>query len=161
MKRLTILRHAKSDYLKEGQTDFDRGLNERGLRDLTYMPERMLQKTGKPDFILSSSAFRAKTTTAAFADFFKLTATLEENLYHAMPETHIAFLQKLPANKDHVLLVAHNPGLTMLVNRMAVDFNIDNLPTCSFVSIELDIEHWSDLEERAGKLVAYDFPKNA
>ncbi len=160
MKRLTILRHAKSSWAESGQLDFDRPLNERGFRDLKYMPEAMLKMVGKPDMILSSSANRAQTTARDFAVAFGMDLHTEKNLYHAEVDTLIQHAKRVSDQVDHLLLVAHNPGLTWLANQLGQNFAIDNLPTCAFVSFDFDMDTWADLKVREGKFVAYDYPKN-
>jgi phosphohistidine phosphatase len=41
MKRLTLVRHAKSDWSLPGQQDWDRVLNKRGQRDAPEMARRL------------------------------------------------------------------------------------------------------------------------
>jgi hypothetical protein len=62
MKRLTLVRHAKSDWSLAGQPDWERPLNARGLKDAPDMGRRLRERKLKPDCILTSPAARALGT---------------------------------------------------------------------------------------------------
>ncbi len=62
MKTLYILRHAKSTWTDANLSDFERPLNERGVKTAPFMGELMAKKNFQPDLILSSPAQRAKQT---------------------------------------------------------------------------------------------------
>jgi phosphohistidine phosphatase len=62
MRRLTLVRHAKSDWSLPGQQDWDRALNRRGQRDAPEMARRLRGRRLKPDLVLTSPAVRAVTT---------------------------------------------------------------------------------------------------
>lgn len=66
MKHLFLIRHAKSSWAMSGQTDFDRPLNDRGLRDAPVMALRLWHAGIRLDAILSSPANRALTTATFF-----------------------------------------------------------------------------------------------
>ena len=44
MKQLLIIRHAKSSWDLSGLNDFDRPLNDRGIKDAPTMAKRLLDK---------------------------------------------------------------------------------------------------------------------
>ena len=74
VKRLTLVRHAKSDWSLAGQADWDRPLNKRGQRDAPEMARRLRSRRHKPDLILSSPAVRALTTATVMARELKVPA---------------------------------------------------------------------------------------
>ena len=59
MKRLILIRHAKSSWSDYSIDDFDRSLNKRGERDAPFMAQKLAEKGIKPDLIVSSPAKRA------------------------------------------------------------------------------------------------------
>ena len=67
LKRLFIIRHAKSDQSFFGN-DFERPLNERGRSDAPVMAKRLLEKQVNIDGLISSPAKRAKKTAGIFAE---------------------------------------------------------------------------------------------
>ena len=72
--------------------------------------------------------------------------SVEQSLYLADPETLLATLKETPADVSCVALVAHNPGLTWLVNALSADNQqLDNLPTMGCALFESSAVHWSDV----------------
>ena len=59
MKRLTLLRHAKTEVQHSGQEDWDRELEPRGQKDAPEMARRLRERKLKPDRIVTSPAVRA------------------------------------------------------------------------------------------------------
>ena len=68
MKRLVLIRHAKSSWKNPGLRDFDRPLNKRGKADAPEMGRRLAQRSLMPDRLLSSPAKRAIRTAEIIAD---------------------------------------------------------------------------------------------
>ncbi|MCL4792623.1 MAG: histidine phosphatase family protein, partial [Gammaproteobacteria bacterium] len=58
----------------------------------------------------------------------------------------------------NIIVCGHNPGLTELANRLAGS-DIDNIPTCGMVAIDLDLENWTGISNASGSLQIYDYPK--
>lgn len=61
MRRLYVLRHAKSDW-NAGTNDFARPLNDRGVKSAEAIGRVLADAGEKPDLILSSTATRALST---------------------------------------------------------------------------------------------------
>ncbi len=162
MKRLTLLRHAKSSWDEAGLDDFDRPLNPRGRRDAPQMGRRLRETAQVPDLLISSPAVRAVTTArmAAREMGFPEERIIEDrSLYHASARELFAVVQSLETRAGHLMLVGHNPGLTDFASSLS-DARIDNLPTASLFCVDLDIIDWDQLGPGAGRFVYYDFPKN-
>lgn len=162
MKRLALLRHAKSSWDNPGKSDFDRPLNKRGLHDAPLMGKLLAERGLRPTAIVSSAAARARATAEAVGhelgvepDEIRFT----EALYLASDADMLTVLDKHASNDDEALLVGHNPGITSLANRIA-DAHIDNLPTAACFCVEADVENWSELLSRPGRLVFFVSPKN-
>ncbi|HWQ82999.1 MAG TPA: histidine phosphatase family protein, partial [Anaerolineales bacterium] len=68
MKKLLILRHAKSSWDHPDLADIDRPLNKRGLRDAPRIGHWLKHQELVPDVIASSPADRAKTTARLVAE---------------------------------------------------------------------------------------------
>ena len=83
MKSILILRHAKSSWKHPDVNDHDRPLNKRGKRDAPYMGELLRDKHLVPDFIISSTAKRARSTAKAVAKAAGYKLTLNQSLYAA------------------------------------------------------------------------------
>ena len=57
-----------------------------------------------------------------------------------------------------VVIVSHNPGITDLNNALC-DTQIDNIPTCGVVRLELPISGWDATELGCARLLDFDYPK--
>ncbi len=68
MKKLYLIRHAKSSWDYPGLNDHERPLNKRGERDAPFMAKILKEKKVKPDLILSSTAVRALEFAKKIAD---------------------------------------------------------------------------------------------
>lgn len=138
MKKITLVRHAKSSWDDFNMTDHDRPLNARGFRDAPLMAQRMASLGWRPDILISSTANRAKTTAGFFAQALGLHASdvlLRENIYHAPPGFILTTIAQLDEAWEHVALFGHNPTMTMVANLFYGDDFLDNLPTCGIVEI--------------------------
>jgi phosphohistidine phosphatase len=163
MKRLTLVRHAKSDWSLPGQADWDRALNKRGQRDAPEMARRLRARKLKPDLILTSPAVRALATATIMARELKVPSSHvrpEERLYLATPADMLAVVRELGGTAKHLMVVGHNPGITDLANRLSAGERIDNMPTCAFFTGGFGIEDWSELDWDTGQDAEFDYPKN-
>jgi phosphohistidine phosphatase len=161
MKRLILMRHGKSSWDDPDLPDFHRPLNKRGKRDATVMARRLHDLQERPDLILASSAERAISTARIVADeigFPKKKIVRRKVLYLASSGKLLDVLQTINNSINRVFLFGHNPGLTSLGNHLA-NLNIDNIPTCGFVCLNLAVESWADLSQGCGSLIYFEFPK--
>jgi phosphohistidine phosphatase len=161
MKQLFICRHAKSSWKHPELTDFDRPLNNRGKEDTPKMGSILADKGVRPDLILTSPANRAKTTARIIADAlnYPLADILEiAGIYLADTRTLINILSNFPNNINSIMIFGHNPGLTDLANLLGT-FYIDNMPTCSIVALQFDMNDWSKLKSEKGDLIFFEYPK--
>ncbi len=162
MKRLTLLRHAKSSWADSGQQDFDRPLNERGLKDAPTMSQRMLDRGCTPDLILCSDAVRTRQTAQFFVDNHQLpheTVEFHEDLYLASAGTLLEFIQQTSQSINHVMVIAHNPGLETL-GRQLHPSAPNNLVTCALLDFSLRSKTFVIEPDTQIDLLLHDYPKN-
>jgi phosphohistidine phosphatase len=162
MKRLTLVRHAKSSREDPLLEDIDRPLSKRGEENAPLMGKRLAKKEMMPDLLLTSPAKRAVKTARIIAGkigFAKDKVEKVDAIYEASPETLLGILRGLTDDCQHVMMVGHNPGFTDL-NNVVNRTKIDNIPTCGVVCIDLDIAAWSELTAGQGTQVFFDYPKN-
>ena len=93
MKKLFIIRHAKSDWGDEHLDDFDRPLNEKGIKDCALVGKYLKEKKEKIDIILSSPALRAHTTAKLLAKELDFNKNISQNQY--IYEPFVAAIQEL------------------------------------------------------------------
>ena len=161
MKKLTLVRHAKSSWDNPELSDFDRPLNKRGQRDLPLMAERLVEYDLQPDLLLSSSALRALTTAEQVAQALNYPQERiidEPELYHVRLETLINLLQGQSDHYRHLMIVGHNPTLELTGHYLTGE-RILKFPTSGVMHIALSITSWEELAESCGTLELLDYPK--
>jgi phosphohistidine phosphatase len=162
MRTLYLVRHAKSSWDDPALADHDRPLNERGLRDVATMGQRLAQRGVKPDLLLASPATRALTTAEHLAKALGIKPkhiVVDDRLYAAAASELLAVIQACGDKARHVMLVAHNPGLTDLAHRFAGE--ITHMPTCTVAELTFAAASWGDIGEAMPTRVVFDFPKKA
>jgi phosphohistidine phosphatase len=162
VKRLTILRHAKSSWDDPQLKDFDRPLNGRGWKAARRMGREMKRRGLQFDFVLASPAARVRETLDGLRQEFELNAQarFEPDIYLASEAALLDLVRGLPESVQRPLLVGHNPGLQLLVFALTGDDRIaGEFPTAALAAIELAGQHWSDARPGSGKLVELILPK--
>ena len=164
LKRLTLLRHAKSSWKDPDLDDFERPLNGRGNRDAPMMGERLLARGARPSLFLTSNATRARETARLIAKAIGFPVEFlqsEPELYLATADEMLALLAQQPDEFNDMLVCAHNPGITELANRLT-GAGIDNIPTCGIVAMQAEIPGWKALNDGVRfELMYFDYPKAA
>ncbi len=154
MKRVILVRHAKSVSYGYDQ-DFDRTLAERGEEDAQTISLELQKMNIHPDLIIASPAVRTCQTAWIYADtlgYSKKSILFEKKLYSGKTsEKFLAMLQELEDEKETVMVFGHNPTVYYYMNFLLRDFN-DDVPTCSTVGIDFDVDSWSKLQEGQGKM---------
>jgi phosphohistidine phosphatase len=162
MKRLLLVRHAKSAWDNLSLADFERPLNDRGKRDAPKMADKLYNKGVRVETFVSSPAKRAKKTAEVFAEKFNVKKNdiiLVPALYEASENTFFDVITSLSINSDCIALFSHNPGITGFANRLT-STRIDNMPTCSIFAVTADIKDWTEFKSGNKQFDFFDFPKS-
>lgn len=169
-KYLGILRHAKSDWGDGSTRDFDRGLNERGVRGAELMGDHIRSHGETWDRLIASPAVRVKATLEGGLP--EMPVIYDERLYLASSDTIIEVIQTHAGEGEDeveaILISGHNPGLLETILELVSPSHENELfreavvkfPTASFAVIECDIDHWSSLKNYCGKLVHFVRPRD-
>lgn len=161
MKKLYIVRHAKSSWSDASLSDFERPLNTRGSGDAPMMGKVLKKANIQPDIIISSPAKRALMTAEVFSKIMgypKKKIKKEIDLYHAGPLDILDIINNVSNSFNRLMIFGHNPGLTHLINTLS-NFNLPNLPTCAVVEMELLVDNWNAVSKGTGKVTNYEYPK--
>ena len=169
MKRLTILRHAKSSWDDPAVEDFNRPLNERGWNAARRMGREMKQRGMRFDIVLASTAARVRETIDGVEEKYDFGAPIqfEPQIYAATEQRLLQLVRAVPKTVRSALVVGHNPGLEQLIIGLTIDDKhgfrdrvADKFPTAGLAAIELPAERWRDVKAGSGKIVALIFPKD-
>lgn len=153
MKQLILVRHSKTEPSAYGR-DFERALTQEGV-DAALTISSMLSEQCHiiPDWIIASPARRAITTARIFAENLSYDKNLieeDENLYFQCSTNE--FIERLHQIDDRIgtlLVVGHNPSIYYFAENLTNNFS-GNMPPCSTVIVEFDVDGWSKIEARSG-----------
>jgi phosphohistidine phosphatase len=160
MKKIILIRHAKSSWDNPWLADHDRPLAERGLQDAPKMAKKLKKRGVIPDLILSSTALRATETakiTAQELGYLEENICWEKNLFHASPSTILKYIHLQKDSQNTLLVFGHNPGFNDLIHYLGGE--IENLPTSGQYGFKLKSEKWADFKPENAEFWFLDFPK--
>jgi phosphohistidine phosphatase len=167
MRRVYLLRHAKSSWRDRSLADRDRPLAGRGRRAAKAVARHLEAEGIRPDLVLCSPARRTRETLERVERGFgdQVEARLEEALYGASEAELLARLEALPQQVGSVMLIGHNPGLEELALALASEGAglarmREKYPTAALATIDLPADHWSAIRRGSGELVGYVRPKD-
>ncbi len=161
MKRLYLIRHAKSSWSDPYATDFERKLKGRGKADAFVMAARLAKRKIVPDYIVSSPAKRAKKTAKIFAEvvaFDKNDIVYEQGIYTSSVANLFRVVRGIDDECDIAFFVGHNHAITDFAETLTGEY-FEKIPTSGVVAIDLSVSCWSEVQEGRGKCVFFDYPK--
>jgi phosphohistidine phosphatase len=170
MKKLSLLRHAKSSWDDPVDRDFDRPLNKKGKRAAAVMG-RFIQQNGLAfDQIIASPAVRVIETleNVEEASGLAMEPTWDRKIYLASSATLLDVLRAARADAHHILMVGHNPGLEDLIFDLVPDDGTSpardqvetKYPTATLAEMTLAIDDWAYITEKCGTLDRFTRPRD-
>lgn len=161
MKKLILIRHAKSSWESTATADYDRPLSERGKTDAPRIAEFLAAKKLEPDQFFTSSALRAHTTAKLISKDigFEQEAIMADRRLYLADVPHLqSIMREFSDDWDCIFLLGHNPTITECANLLAND-ELENIPTCGVYGIALNIDTWSRLHNGVGTKLFFQAPK--
>ena len=176
MRRLMLLRHAKTEHDAPSGRDRDRRLDDRGRLDAAAIGGWIGRHPPSPDAVLVSTAVRAHQTWEIAREAMKDAARepppkpqveLLDELYGAEPAQLLQIIRMAEvADPRRLMLIGHNPGMHELALMLAGSGDAsakkaieDNLPTAGLAILDFTVDDWSEVAFRRGKLVQFTSPK--
>lgn len=164
MKRLVLLRHAKSAWDQPGLADPERPLNARGRAAAAVMAAHVERHLPSPAAILCSTASRTRQTLAEMELALGRPlppACYDRRLYMAEPDALLAIIRNLDDALPTVMLVGHNPGLQHLAAWLAGGGPASGkFPTAALAVFDLAASRWRDIAPGGADLAARILPKD-
>ncbi len=161
MKKLFLIRHAKSSHDDLKTKDIDRKLNNRGNEEAPIMGKFLQEQGVKPDLIFSSPAIRALETAKLFSkelNYPEAAILINSDLYSFNQSIIMSFILSINPSAETALLFSHNPTFYELANYFTQN-KIPSMPTCCIVGIEFKTDKWGEVETSEKNLICYEFPK--
>ena len=147
MKTLYIIRHANSKSNNLEQNDFERTLDKVGLKEATFMAQKLKELDVAPDYIICSPSIRTTTTLELLCpeiNYPLREVLFDQSIYEATLPILISIINSLPNTKNEIALIGHNPSITGLANYLTDNY-ISCMTTCCIIKIELEIDNWNEI----------------
>lgn len=147
MKKLFLMRHAKSSWEYADIADHDRPLNEKGISDAYKMANYLLIHKIKPDLIICSPSVRTLSTSKIVIETIQCgyeKLKIEPEIYESNADRILSIIQQTLTNINTLMIIGHEPSLTNFCIQL-VNSDFQKIPTASFVCIEADIKSWKYL----------------
>jgi phosphohistidine phosphatase len=149
MKTVYIVRHGKAVPAHANIADADRLLTDTGVARTCKIAEYMTESKPVIDQIIASPAERAYATALIIADKLGIAANKvvsHEKLFTGDESDVLDVIETLNDSVKSVLIVGHNPVITLVANHFA-EPKLESLPTTGVVSVHLDTDKWVDLKK--------------
>ncbi|MDP4002797.1 histidine phosphatase family protein [Methylobacterium sp. NEAU K] len=167
MRRLILLRHAKSDR-PAGVADHERPLNPRGRRAAPAVGAHVAEQGFRPDLALVSTAARTRETWEAIAAALGNPETRwQREIYEAPAQRILDVVRGAPDAAATVIVVGHNPGLGDLAASLAGEGARKDLarlatefPTAAYAVIAFEAEGWGAIGPGQGRLERFVRPRD-
>jgi len=173
LKRLLLLRHAKTVPASPGIEDHDRELLERGRKDAPQIGDYMAAKKYLPDLVLSSSSRRTIETVELLSEKLPRGQHIEytDRLYLAGQKEMLAVIRSVHGAVSSLLVVGHNPGMEQLATtlsrqpvkrkeRSRFDQIEEKFPTCALAVLDFAVARWRDVAPGRGELIDFIRPRD-
>jgi phosphohistidine phosphatase len=163
MKRLFLLRHAKSSWDESGLADHERPLAKRGRQASKVIGEHLREEGIVPELVLCSPSARTRETLERIGLGDDAEVRIEDDLYGASAGDLLEVLHGVADEVGSVMLIGHNPGIEDLALQVAgsgeeLERMRQKFPTAALATLDFDGE-WSGLGPGGAELVAFVKPK--
>ncbi len=161
MKKLILVRHAKSSWQDVRLRDIERPLNKRGDRDARFMSGIISEKGIIPELLVASPSERTTATARIFAPALNYAVEkimIDDRIYLADSDELLEVVQGLNNTSRSVFLFGHNPGITDFFNLLTGSF-IEKIPTCGTAGLEYSGDNWTKLTPGSCGVLFFEYPK--
>lgn len=155
------MRHGTAASADEWAEDFERPLIKRGMTEVREMAQRLLRRDWVPQLLLVSPAERAWMTAEIVASVCELEShriQCARQLYLATADGVWRLLGRQHQSLHHILICAHNPGLSDLASRLGPRVQTRLLPTAGIASALWTSGGWDELQPEGAAQLELDDP---
>jgi len=147
MKKLYLVRHAKSSWEEPGGSDMDRTLLDKGIKRTMNVIRYLNEHNVKIDKMISSPAERALQTAILVArgiGYPEDNIHIERKIYDGYYDRILDLIYETTDDVNSLMIFGHNPTITHLAN-LFLHPGIDLLPTSGTVCISFDTDKWESI----------------
>lgn len=166
MRRILLLRHAKSDH-PDGVPDQDRPLAARGREAAPVMGRYLAAERLLPDHTVVSPSRRTQETFDLVAAELpvELRPRIDGRIYEAQAGALLGVIHDTPSAARTLMMIGHNPGFADLASlltghgdRYAFARIKTKYPTCGLAVLDFAVESWAGVAKGLGRLERFVTP---
>jgi phosphohistidine phosphatase len=162
MKKIHLLRHAKSSWKNVLLDDIHRPLNHRGISSCELMASQIVDTGCEFINVFCSPAVRAQSTIELLnrsIPSIKVHCQTDVKLYCFDSASLHFWFAVLDESVSEVMIIGHNPALTDFCNELS-DTHINNIPTCGYAQLTAHTEfNWLQISDASFELTHFVRPK--
>lgn len=163
MKKIHLLRHAKSDWGNASLADIDRPLNAHGIRIAQLMASKLAEAGCHfSQNVFCSPAVRTQETIKLISEQLPaqhMQWVTEDALYTFESSQLKTWVQSLDESITELLIIGHNPALTYFCNELT-NSDISHIPTCGYVQLTATkVCSWPEVSNTLFKVKTFLQPK--
>ena len=146
MKKLLLLRHAKSSWDDASIPDHDRPLNRRGKQNAMEIGKYLKERKIIPEQIICSTANRAHETAklVALTSGYRDRVKTSISLYEASFKDYVLLMQNIDDTYKIILIIGHNPILESILEKVTGETHV--MKTCTLANIDLPVDNWKTFD---------------
>jgi phosphohistidine phosphatase len=150
MKTVLLMRHADANSVDVTELGNDRPVSVTGLFQIEQIKNAARDMYRDIDFVLCSGLKRARQTLQAIDPIISQNARImfDDLLYKNSALDLLDRIQWTPAIYGKILIIGHNPGLSLFVEAISPHGNAEKLTTCELVALEVSTETWCEASYR-------------
>lgn len=159
MKRLFLMRHAEAE--THNRSDLHRKLTRYGEQQALNVG-CALQMLHRPDLIIVSPSDRTQQTALILAEEAgckQVEIRAMPLLYQATEETLRSIIITADPHVEKLMVVAHNPGVSNLIENMNIRESTNQamlggfiFPTAGLVSLTVRVDNWAEFFEHPAEV---------
>ena len=164
MKRLYLLRHAKSSWDDTELPDIERPLNARGEKASKRLGKYLRNDGIMPELVLCSPSVRTRETLQRIG-LDESETKFEDAIYEATAGELLEVLHEVRPGLESVMLIGHNPGMERLAmtlvrggDEKALERMRRKYPTAALATLSF-YGSWAELGPDDAELVSFVTPK--
>ncbi len=165
MKRVFLLRHCEAHQFQDETSDYEKGLNEVGMKDSHILNKWFDDNRISLDCIIVSSAYRTVQTAKNVFLNHKEKIREKKSLYLCNTAEVISELKSLNDTFTDIALIGHEPSISESLKYLIINYRADlsyalnnPYPTGGLAIIHFDLVSWKEIDEKTGILDAFITP---
>ena len=173
MRRILLLRHAKSSWDHSDLDDVSRPLAPRGRKAAPLIGRHISTQGLVPDLVLCSTAVRARQTLELVIAEWKRAAgddakvDRRASFYLATVGELLSAIRRLDDEVESVMIIGHNPGMAVLADQLAATGDPEGLramaakfPTAALAVLDFETPSWKAIAPGTGRLQSFVRPRD-